>query len=78
MYAESYGENAEPMFLGQWHESCEGVALSTVRKARKVDRAYRWYLWALILLVLPFLFGIGWKLWEPPPVPQPVPVRITP
>jgi hypothetical protein len=61
-YAEKFGNDAQAVFLGQWHQACEGMARAVARKSDTVNRAYRWYLAALVLLTFPFLFGIGWRL----------------
>jgi hypothetical protein len=59
-FAEAYEKEAEPTFLGVWHECCEGLAIVNKEKSKKVDRAHRDYYRALFCLLLPL---IGWPLW---------------
>jgi hypothetical protein len=76
-YAESFGENAENAFLGQWHQTCEEVALAIARKGEKVRKAYNWYFWTIFLLVVAFVCGVGWKMAQPVPPVTPIPATIT-
>lgn len=75
-YAESYGEKGRTIFMGQWHQSCEGMALVVSRKAEKVKQANWFYFWALMCLLFPLVVGVAWKWTQPVrPVP-PVLVKI--
>jgi hypothetical protein len=69
-YAEAYGDNAQAMFLGQWHECCEGIALVVQDKAKKMKSCYRWYLMTLLCLLIPFIGGAVLKLTMPAPSGQ--------
>jgi hypothetical protein len=60
-YAEKY-EAARATFLGQMHETCEGMRSANAKKGRILEKA-SWWLWVTLICSVVFVAGAGiWKV----------------